>query len=73
MSVCLLVCKVVIVNYGQTVRVFIFYHKIEWAALVLRILNLKGHQNNIIGSKSYNDYIDVFVHNRLINTAGQMV
>ena len=33
------------------VSVFVFFHKIEWVCMVLRILNLEGHQNCMIGSK----------------------
>ena len=50
-SVCLSVIKVEIVDYGQTVRVFVFFHKLELLFMVLRILNLEGHQNSLIGSK----------------------
>ena len=38
-------------NYGQTVRVFVFFHKTEWLGRVLRILNLEEQQNCMIGSK----------------------
>ena len=48
---CLSVIKVVIVDYGQTVRVFVFFHNIECVIMVLRILNLEEHQNCMIGSK----------------------
>ena len=47
--VCL--CLKLSVNYGQTVRVFVFFHKTEWINMVLRILNLEGLQNCMIGSK----------------------
>ena len=36
---------------GQTVRVFVFFHKTEWVSKVLRILNLEEQQNCMIGSK----------------------
>ena len=38
-------------NYGQTVRVFVFFHKTEWLGKVLRILNLEEKLNCMIGSK----------------------
>ena len=47
------VTKVVIVDNVHMVifeRVF-FLHKIEWVCLVLRILNLEGHPNCMIGQK----------------------
>ena len=49
MYVCM--CLKLSVNYGQTVRVFVFFHKTEWVYMVLRILNLEGQQNCMIGSK----------------------
>ena len=49
--VCLSVIKVVIVDKGQSIRFFVFLHKIEWLGVVLRILNLEGYQNCINGSK----------------------
>ena len=39
------------IDYGQIVRVFVFFHKIEWACMILRILNLEGKKNCMIGSK----------------------
>ena len=45
------ICLKVSVNYGQPVRVFVFFHETEWVYLILRILNLKGHLNCMIGSK----------------------
>ena len=47
MNVC--ICLKVSVKYGQPVRVFVCFHKIEWVNMVLRILNLEGHQNCKIG------------------------
>ena len=44
-------CLKLSVNYGQTVAVFVFFHETEWAYKVLRILNLEGQQNCVIGSK----------------------
>ena len=51
---CVSVTKVVIVNNGHTVRVFVFSssHKIEWVGMVLRILNLEGHQSCMIMGES---------------------
>ena len=49
MYVCM--CLKLSVNYGQTVRVFVFFHKTEWVYMVLRILNLEEQQNCMIGSK----------------------
>ena len=43
-SVCLYVTKVVIVDNGQSIRFFVFLHKLEWVGMVLRILNLEGHK-----------------------------
>ena len=44
-------CLRVSVNYGQPIRVIVVFHKIEWVHMVLRILNLEGQQNFMIGSK----------------------
>ena len=49
MYVCM--CLKLSVNYCQTVRVFVFFHKTEWVYMVLRILNLEEQQNCMIGSK----------------------
>ena len=49
MYICM--CLKVSVNYGQQERVFVFFHKTECVYMVLRILNLEGHQNWTIGSK----------------------
>ena len=49
MYVCM--CLELSVNYGQTVRVFVFFHKTEWVGKVLRILNLEEQLNCRIGSK----------------------
>ena len=49
MYVCM--CLKLSVNYGQTVRVVVFFHKTEWVYMVLRILNLEEQQNCMIGSK----------------------
>ena len=49
MYVCM--CLKLSVNYGQTVGVFVFFHKTEWFCMVLRILNLEEQLNCIIGSK----------------------
>ena len=38
-------------NYGQTVRVFVFFQKTDWVSRVLRLLNLEEQQNCMIGSK----------------------
>ena len=44
-------CLKVSVNYSQTVGVSVFFHKIQWVDMVLRILNLEGQQNCMIASK----------------------
>ena len=49
MYVCM--CLELSVNYGQTVRVFVFFHKTEWVNMVLRILNLEEQLICMIGSK----------------------
>ena len=49
MYVCM--CLNLSVNYGQTVEVFVFFHKTEWFCMVLGILNLEGQLNCMIGSK----------------------
>ena len=49
MYVCM--CQKLSASYGQTVRVFVFFHEIEWVYMVLRILNLEEQQNCMIGSK----------------------
>ena len=67
--VCLCVIKFVIVNYGQTVRVFlfifififIFYFIFFIRCRVLEILNLEGHQNCIISSKG-KTILQMFFH-----------
>ena len=46
------VIKAVIVNNGQSIRFVVFLHKIEWIVMVLTILNLEGHQNYMIISKT---------------------
>ena len=51
-SVCMCVCaKKLSVNYGQTIGFFVFFHETEWFCNVLRILNLEGKQNCMIGLK----------------------
>ena len=52
MYVCM--CLKLSVNYGQTVGVFVFFHETEWVYDVLRILNLEGQQNCMIGWKVTN-------------------
>ena len=44
-------CLKLSVNYGQTVKVFVFFHKTEWVYMILRNLNLVGQQNCMICSK----------------------
>ena len=44
-------CLKLSVKYGQTIAIFVFFHETEWFYKVLRILNLEGQQNCIIGSK----------------------
>ena len=41
---------------------FVFFHKIEWVCMVLRILNLEGHQNYMIISKVTTIFTTFFVH-----------
>ena len=49
MYVCM--CLKLSANYGQTVRVFVFFHKTECVYKVLGILNLEEQLNCMIGSK----------------------
>ena len=35
--VCMCVIKVVIVDNGQSIRFFVFLHKVEWVCMVLRV------------------------------------
>ena len=56
MSVCMCVChkscNCQLWQNGQSF--FSFFsssHKIEWVCMVVRIINLEGHQNSMIGSK----------------------
>ena len=44
-------CLKVSVNYGQRVKVFVFFHKTGWVNIILMILNLEGYQKCMIGSK----------------------
>ena len=44
-------CLKISVNYGQPVRVVVFFHKTKCVNIVLKILNLEGQQNCMIGSK----------------------
>ena len=44
-------CLKLKVNYGQTIAVLVFFYEIEWVYKVLRILNIEGQQNCMIGSK----------------------
>ena len=61
-SVCVYVChKSCIVDYGQMVRVFVFCHKIEKVGIVLRILNIEGHQNCMISTQVTNILMMFFV------------
>ena len=39
------------VNYGQAVRVFVFFHWTKLVNMVFKILNIKGQLNCMIGSK----------------------
>ena len=47
---------------AQMARVLVFFHKIAWLCRVLRILNLEGHQNCIIGSEVMTILTMFFVH-----------
>ncbi len=49
MYVCM--CLKLSVNYGQTIGVFVYFHETEWVCIFLRILNLEGQQNCMIGLK----------------------
>ena len=66
MSLCVSVIKVVIVDYGQMVHVFILFffyiYKIEGVCMVLRILNLQGHQNCMLSLKVTTILMTFFVH-----------
>ena len=44
-------CLKLSVNYGQTIGVFVFFHQTECFSNFLRILNLEGQQNCMIGLK----------------------
>ena len=56
------VTKVVIVDNGQSIRVFFLSSEIEWVNMVLRILNIKGYLNYMIGSKVTMILTMFFVH-----------
>ena len=45
------ICLKVSVNYSQPGRVFVFFHTTLWVNSVLRIFNIEGQQNCMIGSK----------------------
>ena len=64
MSVCMYVCVClsVIVDNGQSIRFFVFLQKIECVDMVLRILNLEGHQHGMIDSKVMTILTTFFVH-----------
>ena len=68
MSVCMYVCvcmsviKVLIVDNGQSIMFFVFFHETEWVNMVLRILNLEWHQNCMIGSKVATIWTMFFIH-----------
>ena len=51
MSVRLYVTPVVIVDNGQSIKVFVFLHNVEHVCMDLWILNLEGHKNCMIDSK----------------------
>ena len=53
------------VNNGQNIRCLVFLHNIEWVGIVLRILNIKGYQNCIIGSKVTMILTTYFVNDQL--------
>ena len=55
-----------IADYGQIVRFFFFFkYKIEWVNMVLRILNLEGHDYCMIGSNVAKSLTMFFVHDEL--------
>ena len=54
MYVCM--CPKVSVNYSQPVRDLVFFHKTEWVHMVLRILNLEGHQHCMIGDQKLQQF-----------------
>ena len=43
----------------------VFFHKIEWVGMVLRILNLEGNQNSMIDLKVTTILTMFFVHDYL--------
>ena len=53
---------IVIVDNGQSIRFFVFLHKIEKLGMVIRILNLEGHQYCMIGSKVTTILTTFYVH-----------
>ena len=59
------VIKIVIVDNGKSMRFFVFLYRVVWAPMVLRIPNLEGHQNCIIGLKITTILTMFLVHNNL--------
>ena len=52
MSISLIVCpNWLIAGFAQMVKVLVFNHKMIFVRDIIKFLNLKGHQNCIIGSK----------------------
>ena len=45
------VVVVLIVDYTQTVKDLLFHHETNVVMYIMQFLNLKEHQNHIIGSK----------------------
>ena len=61
-SVCMCVIKFVIVDAAQRVKVLVFLYEIESVCMVLRILNLGGHENCMICFKVTTTLTLFFVH-----------
>ena len=59
---CVYKSTVSLVDNGQTIKFFVFLHKIEWVCLVLRILNLDNHQHRMICWKVSEILTTIFVH-----------
>ena len=66
MSICM--CKKVSVNYGQPVRVFVFFHKTEWVIMIF--YDSKSRRTSKLHDrfKSFNNFDAVFFNNKKSNT-----
>ena len=58
MYVCM--CLKECVNYGHPLRFVVFFHKTKCVNIFLKILNLEGQQNSIIGSKNTTIFLMFF-------------